>query len=101
MKRLKRILVMVVGVTVLAIGLALVVLPGPAFVVIPLGLAILAVEFAWARRLLRSARAVLPLNSKTGSPPARRRITVRSVRRSVAFLIRQVRRTLLPRSRLI
>lgn len=100
MKRLKRILVMVVGGTVLAIGLALIVLPGPAFVVIPLGLAILAVEFAWARRLLRSARAVLPLNSRNDSPPARKRITVRSVRRSVAFLIRQVRRTLLPKRKL-
>jgi tellurite resistance protein TerC len=35
------------------IGLAMVVLPGPAIVVIPAGLAILATEFAWARYLLR------------------------------------------------
>ena len=33
------------------------VLPGPAFIVIPAGLAILALEFAWARRLLQRARA--------------------------------------------
>ena len=46
----KRILVTVVGGTVLALGLAMVVLPGPAIVVIPAGLAILAIEFAWARR---------------------------------------------------
>ena len=52
----QRIVVIVVGGTVLAIGAALIVLPGPAFIVIPLGLAILAIEFAWARRWLHKAR---------------------------------------------
>lgn len=52
----RRLIVAVVGLTVLLFGLALVVLPGPAFVVIPLGLAILAAEFAWARSLLRRVR---------------------------------------------
>lgn len=33
-------------------GLAMLVLPGPAFIVIPIGLAILSLEFAWAGRLL-------------------------------------------------
>ena len=42
----------VIGVTVLAIGVAMIILPGPAMVVIPLGLGILAIEFAWARRML-------------------------------------------------
>jgi tellurite resistance protein TerC len=59
-KKGKRIIVAVVGGTVLAAGLALVVLPGPAFIVIPAGLAILAMEFAWARRWLRKARCYLP-----------------------------------------
>lgn len=45
--------VLVAGVTVLTAGVALIVLPGPAFLVIPAGLAILATEFRWARRLLR------------------------------------------------
>jgi tellurite resistance protein TerC len=52
----RRIVVALVGSTVLAIGVALIVLPGPAFVVIPLGLAILSVEFAWARRWLRTVK---------------------------------------------
>ena len=52
----RRVVVFVVGSTVLLIGLVLLVTPGPAFVVIPLGLAILAVEFAWARRWLRRVR---------------------------------------------
>ena len=56
---IRKIFVAVVGFTVLLIGLALVVLPGPAFIVIPLGLAILATEFVWARSLLVKARAQL------------------------------------------
>jgi tellurite resistance protein TerC len=52
----RRIAVAVVGGTVLAIGIALLVLPGPAFVVIPLGLAILGAEFAWARHWLRKVK---------------------------------------------
>ncbi len=59
MQRIKRIAVTVVGGTVLALGIALIVLPGPAFIVIPAGLAILAVEFAWARRWLNKARGFL------------------------------------------
>jgi tellurite resistance protein TerC len=52
----RRIAVALVGGTVLAIGVALIVLPGPALVVIPLGLAILGLEFAWARAWLRKVR---------------------------------------------
>lgn len=48
----RRVVVAVVGSTVVAIGLALIVLPGPAFLVLPAGLAILGLEFAWARRWL-------------------------------------------------
>jgi hypothetical protein len=49
----RKIVVAVVGFSVLGLGIALIVLPGPAVVVIPLGLAILGKEFLWARRLLR------------------------------------------------
>src|SRR5213596_2490210 len=54
----KRVIVSVVGATVLLIGVALLVLPGPAFIVIPVGLAILATEYAWARRWLKKARRI-------------------------------------------
>lgn len=37
------------GGTVLLIGIAMIVTPGPAILVIPIGLGILATEFAWAR----------------------------------------------------
>jgi tellurite resistance protein TerC len=49
-------MVLIAGVTVLLIGIALIVLPGPALIVIPIGLAILATEFAWARQWLRIIR---------------------------------------------
>jgi tellurite resistance protein TerC len=52
----RRISVAIVGGTVLAVGVAMIVLPGPAFIVIPAGLAILGLEFAWARRWLRTVR---------------------------------------------
>jgi uncharacterized protein (TIGR02611 family) len=55
-KVVRRIIVSVVGATVLLIGIALLVLPGPAFIVIPIGLAILATEYAWARHWLRKVR---------------------------------------------
>ena len=47
LKHLKRLIVAVIGITILVIGNAMIVLPGPAIVVIPLGLGILATEFAW------------------------------------------------------
>lgn len=52
LQQAKRIVKVVIGFTILLIGLAMTVLPGPAIVVIPAGLAILATEFLWAKRLL-------------------------------------------------
>lgn len=57
LRQARRLIVLVIGGTVLLIGVALLVLPGPAFVVIPLGLAILATEFRWARNLLARVKA--------------------------------------------
>ena len=57
-KIVRRVIVSVVGATVLLIGIALLVLPGPAFIVIPIGLAILATEYAWARHWLKKARRI-------------------------------------------
>ncbi len=51
-KYARRIVISVMGTTVILIGIAMLVLPGPGMVVIPIGLAILATEYAWARRWL-------------------------------------------------
>ena len=56
---LKKILVLIIGGTVLLIGIILIFLPGPSFIVIPAGLAILAIEFTWARTLLKRAQNVV------------------------------------------
>lgn len=53
----RRIVVAVFGGSVVLVGIAMIVLPGPAIVVIPLGLGILGLEFAWARHWLRKLRA--------------------------------------------
>ena len=55
-KAARRIAVAVVGGTVLLFGIIMLVTPGPALVVIPVGLAILGAEFAWARLWLRKIR---------------------------------------------
>lgn len=59
LKRVRRVAIAVIGGTVLLIGGAMIILPGPAVIVIPVGLAILATEFVWARRLLERIRARL------------------------------------------
>lgn len=55
-KQVKKIIIAIIGFTVLLIGVSMIALPGPAFIVIPIGLAILAIEFAWARRLLKKMK---------------------------------------------
>ena len=53
---IKRIIVTVVGGTILVGGVAMFLTPFPAILVIPVGLAVLGTEYAWARRWLRNAR---------------------------------------------
>ena len=57
LKILKLVVIAIVCFTVLLLGVVMIVLPGPAFIIIPLGLAILATEFVWAQRLLTKAKA--------------------------------------------
>jgi len=59
----RRIVIAVVGTSVLLLGIVMLVTPGPALVVIPVGLAILAVEFVWARRWLRKLREMISRRS--------------------------------------
>lgn len=55
----RRIIITVVGVTVLIIGVIMIVTPGPALILIPVGLAILSIEFAFARSWLKRLREVI------------------------------------------
>ena len=70
-RRVRRVAVAVGGGAVVAAGLAMTVLPGPAILVVPAGLAILATEFPWARRLLDRVRSVARRpRGPAGSTPA-------------------------------
>lgn len=60
LKRVKRLVITIIGLMVLGVGIAMIVLPGPAVIVIPVGLGILATEFVWARRLLQLVKERLP-----------------------------------------
>ena len=50
-----RALYVVAGFTILLAGVVMLVTPGPAFIVIPIGLALLSLEFRWAEQLLERA----------------------------------------------
>ena len=64
-KAARRIVVAVVGATVLLIGVVMIVTPGPALIVIPVGFMILGIEFAWARLWLKRLReSISNRNSK-------------------------------------
>lgn len=78
-KAARRIVVGIVGATVLLIGIVMLVTPGPALVVIPVGLAILSLEFAWARAWLKRLRESISNNNsrsrKARADAHRRRVT--------------------------
>jgi uncharacterized protein (TIGR02611 family) len=56
LQKAKRAVIALTGFTVLLVGAAMIFLPGPAVLIIPAGLAILATEFVWARRLLKKVK---------------------------------------------
>jgi uncharacterized protein (TIGR02611 family) len=75
-----RVGVFTVGVTVLIAGLVMMVTPGPGWAGIFVGLAILATEFAWAQRVLNSAkRAAERARDRAMDPRVRRRNTIMAV----------------------
>ena len=62
----RRIAIAVVGTTVLILGIVMMVAPGPALIVIPVGLAILGIEFAWARLWLKHLRRTISNSFSNG-----------------------------------
>lgn len=55
-RQARRLVILLVGGSVLLLGILLIFTPGPAIVVIPAGLGILSIEFAWARSFLKRVR---------------------------------------------
>jgi len=56
LKFAKRVIISIIGSTVLLIGIITIITPGPAFIIIPAGLGILATEFVWAQRWLKRVK---------------------------------------------
>ncbi|MDH3283386.1 MAG: PGPGW domain-containing protein [Acidobacteriota bacterium] len=65
-KKIRRLVITVIGATLLLIGVALLVLPGPGLLFILASLAVLAIEFVWARTLLRRLKEALPTSNAQG-----------------------------------
>jgi len=63
-RTVRRAVVLIVGSAVLLAGIIMIFTPGPAILAIPLGLAILAIEFQWARNLLK--RVITYIDRKRG-----------------------------------
>jgi uncharacterized protein (TIGR02611 family) len=77
----RRPVIAILGGSVLLVGVAMILLPGPAVIVVPLGLAILATEFAWARRAFRKARNLFKRNgghARSKQPARTRTVPARS-----------------------
>ena len=64
-----RVAFVLAGLTLLLGGVAMLVLPGPAFVVIPVGLALLSLEFSWAGRALD--KSLVKADQAKRRPPTR------------------------------
>ncbi len=56
LQQAKRVIKIVIGFTILLLGGAMLLLPGPGVLIIVLGLAILGTEYVWARRLMKRVK---------------------------------------------
>ena len=64
-KQIKRLAIFLIGISIVLIGCVLFSTPGPAIIVIPIGLAILATEFIWAKKLLKKFKEATLTISQT------------------------------------
>lgn len=74
-RQAKRLVIFVLGITVLLFGIVMLVAPGPGLLTVGLGLAILASEFLWARRILarfRKEAGSIRGRLLRGTPPVER-----------------------------
>ena len=56
-KSVRRYVIFIIGATIILLGVVMIATPGPAIIVIPFGLAILATESIWARKLLKKFKS--------------------------------------------
>jgi uncharacterized protein (TIGR02611 family) len=87
--RIVRVLFIAAGVTLLLGGIAMLVLPGPAFVVIPIGLALLSLEFTWAENALDSSleQAAKAQRKAAETTPVQRALTAAAIALGVGAFV--------------
>jgi tellurite resistance protein TerC len=73
LRHTRRVIVLVVGGTTLAIGAFMMIGPGPGIPIFFIALALLGTEFAWARRLMERSKGVAIGAARTTAEAARRR----------------------------
>jgi uncharacterized protein (TIGR02611 family) len=87
--RAYRAVFVVAGAVVTLAGAAMLALPGPAFVVIPIGLTMLAMEFSWAERWLEAAlgKAEAAQRGAANASPAQRALGIGAIALGIAAFV--------------
>jgi tellurite resistance protein TerC len=91
LRHTRRVIILVVGGTTLAIGAFMMIGPGPGIPIFFIALAILGTEFAWARRLMERSKGVAIGAARSTAEAARRRfkpwILIPKIGLSMAFFV--------------
>ena len=84
-----RVMFVVAGALVTLAGVAMLALPGPAFVIIPIGLTMLAMEFSWAERWLERAldKAEGARRAASGASPLQKALGIAATALGIAAFV--------------
>ncbi len=73
-KQIRKLAIFLIGISIVLIGCILFFTPGPAIIVIPVGLAILATEFIWAKKLLKKFKETTESLSKSAKKVIKKKL---------------------------
>ena len=71
-KQIRKLVIFLIGISIVLIGCVLFFTPGPAIIVIPIGLAVLATEFIWAKKLLKKFKETTSSITKSAKDAIRK-----------------------------
>ena len=72
-KQIRKLVIFLIGISIVLIGCVLFFTPGPAIIVIPIGLAVLATEFIWAKKLLKKFKETTSSITKSAKDAIRKK----------------------------
>ena len=72
-KQIRKLVIFLIGISIVLIGCVLFFTPGPAIIVIPIGLAVLATEFIWAKKLLKKFKETTSSISRSAKNAIRKK----------------------------